>query len=359
MKELKYLALAQQLREDLNAGLWKPGEKLPTEDAMVQDYGVSKQTVRSAVGLLVEEGLLVRRQGSGTYAADRRRPQTRTIGVIATYLSEYILPSMIRGIEEVTAEAGYQFVLRSTGNRMDRERDLLKSFLASPVDGLIVEGAKTAFPNPNLSLYRSLQESGTPVVFLSGYYPALDGSIYVVTDDYAGGAMAARCLLEKGHRSIGGIFKADDQQGHLRFSGFADTCREFGVDLRDDRFAWYTTEQRETLMTGESERQLVEMLRDCTAVVCYNDQIAAPLMTSLMRAGRLVPQEISVISFDNSAYSALTPVPLTSLDHPKEEIGRIAARKLLRMIRGRRELPEILPWRLQERESTAHFLHLD
>ena len=98
--------------------------------------------------------------------------------------------------------------------------------------------------------------------------------------------------------------------------------------------------------------QILQMLADCTAVVCYNDQIAAPLMASLLRAGRKVPEEIAVISFDRSAYSDLTPVPLTSLSHPKEAIGRAAAQKLLRMIKGRKEKPEILPWKLEEREST-------
>ena len=95
------------------------------------------------------------------------------------------------------------------------------------------------------------------------------------------------------------------------------------------------------------------MLAPCTAVVCYNDQIAAPLMASLLRAGRRVPEDIAVISFDRSVYSDLTPVPLTSLAHPKEEIGRVAARKLLHMLHGRREHPAVLPWTLEERQSTA------
>jgi len=352
MTELKYQTVVRDIQSALKAGTLKPGDRLPTEDAMVAQYGVSKQTIRRAVGELVDAGVLVRRQGSGTYVADRQKKQTKTIGVVATYLSEYILPSMIRGIEEVTAAAGYQFLLRSTGNRMDTERELLQYFLEHPVDGLIVEGAKTALPNPNLALYRKLREQGTALLFLSGYYSALENSIYVVTDDYGGGKMAADCLLSKGHTKIGGIFKVDDQQGHQRFAGFADACRERGAALRDDCIAWYTTEQRETLLTGEQEQEILQMLADCTAVVCYNDQIAAPLMASLLRAGRKVPEEIAVISFDRSAYSDLTPVPLTSLSHPKEAIGRAAAQKLLRMIKGRKEKPEILPWKLEEREST-------
>lgn len=353
MTELKYQILMRDIQAALDSGELKPGDRLPTEDAMVLQYAVSKQTVRRAVGELVDAGLLVRRQGSGTYVADQQHKQNRTIGIIATYLSEYILPSMIRGIEEVTAAAGYQFLLRSTGNRMDAERELLQYFLEHPVDGLIVEGAKTAFPNLNLPLYRKLREQGTALLFLSGYYPALEESVYVVTDDYAGGRMAAECLMDKGHRKIGGIFKVDDQQGHQRFAGFAEACRERGLTLRDDRIAWYTTEQRETLLSGEQEQKILHMLDDCTAVVCYNDQIAAPLMASLLRAGRQIPEEIAIISFDRSAYSDLAAIPLTSLEHPKEEIGRVAAKKLLRMIRGRKERSEILPWRLEERASTG------
>jgi GntR family transcriptional regulator of arabinose operon len=318
-------------------------------------FQVSRQTVRHAIGILEEQGLVIRRQGSGTYVRRENEAHvrnTKTIGIIATYISEYILPSMIRGIEEVTAENGYSFILRSTGNRMDNEKDVLSYFLENPVDGLIVEGSKTAFPNPNLNIYQKIVDSGIPIVFLSGFYPALGKCIYVVSDNYGGGKQAAELLISKGHRRIGGIFKADDNQGHDRFAGFIDAARTAGIELHDKSLLWFTTEMREQLFENGNAEKILASLEECTAVICYNDQIAAPLLSSLLRAGKRVPEDVAIISFDDSSYASLTPVKLTSLGHPKEEIGRVAARKLLNMIAGKKESPAVLGWTLAEKEST-------
>lgn len=70
-----------------------------------------------------------------------------------------------------------------TQNRVETEAQLLRSFIESGVDGLIVEGTKTALPNPNIELYNKLQNMGVPCVFFNGFYQELPGSVYVVTDD--------------------------------------------------------------------------------------------------------------------------------------------------------------------------------
>jgi len=350
--EHKYARLLSGLREAIVSGKYANGARLETEISMAERFSVSRQTVRRAIGVLESEGYVVRRQGSGTYVrfrGDDSAPLTRTVGVVTTYISEYILPSFIRGIEEVTEKNGYSFILRSTGNRVDREREVLEFLLESRVDGLIIEGAKTAFPNPNLDVFRRFEKRGIPVVFMNGYYTAL-GGVYVVTDDRAGGKIAMEHLIEKGHRKIGGIFKADDVQGHERYAGFIEAAREADVGISDSNIQWYTTEQREKIT--ENADFLLEGIEDCTAVVCYNDQIAAPLESALIRAGRKIPEDIAVISFDNSVYAQIAPVPITSLDHPKEEVGRVAAGKVLSMIKGKRETSTALPWGLAIRQST-------
>lgn len=350
----KYALVADDIRNAIKSGDIAPGSRLETEEALSARYDVSRQTIRHAISILVDEGLVLRRQGSGTYVLDERvaRRRTKTIGVVTTYISEYILPSMIRGIEEVTSERGYTFHIRSTSNRMDNEKDVLNNLLQNPVDGLIVEGSKTAFPNPNLEIYQKIIQSGIPIVFLSGYYNALGDCVYVVTDDYGGGKQACELLIKRGHKRIGGIFKADDNQGHERFAGFIDAARAAEIELHDNNVLWFTTETREMLLEGENAKNMLESLEGCTAVICYNDQIAAPLLAALMRAGKRVPEDVAIISFDDSIYASLTPVKITSLSHPKEEIGRVAASKLINMINGKKESPAVLEWGLVESEST-------
>lgn len=350
----KYTILMEQIKDDIVSGRSAPGAQLETEDMLAERFGISRQTVRRAIGILEKEGLVVRKQGSGTYV---RKPSellvpTRTIGVVVTYISDYILPSIIRGIEDVASAAGYSFSLHSTGNRMDTEKLVLSSFLEKPVDGLLIEGAKTALPNPNLDYYKRFETMGIPMVFMSGFYPALGESVYVVTDDRGGGRQATELLVSKGHRRIGGIFKADDMQGHERFAGFIEAARELDVELHDNAIHWFTTESRDSLFESGNIERIINSFADCTAVICYNDQIAAPLLNAIQRSGRSVPEDISIISFDNSAYSELTSVKISSLSHPKEEVGRVACKKLLSMIAGTPQSSSVLPWTLAEKEST-------
>jgi len=356
-KAAKYHLIAEEIRHGIAEGKYRPGEKLETEEALAVRHGVSRLTARHALTLLAEEGLVRQRQGSGTFVSDNPLPRgrTRTIGVIVTYISEYILPSIIRGIEDVCSQNDYVFQLRSTDNRMDKERDLLEYFLENPVDGIIVEGAKTAFPNPNLALYRKLSDAGVPIVFMSGWYPAFSNCVYVASDDYSGGQIAAEHLISRGHTRIGGIFKMDDIQGLNRFSGFVDAARAHNIELHDDSLLWYTTDQRLTLFDEDHAAENLRRFEDCTAIICYNDQIAAPLLSALLTAGKRVPEDVSVVSFDNSTYAAFSPVGLTSLSHPKEEVGRTAARKLLAMIEGKKETSVLLGWQLIKRKSTQFY----
>ena len=97
MAQPKYLALADSLRADIASGRYRAGQKLPTEAELGGASGLSRQTVRQAIGTLEREGLLRRKQGSGTYVLRGmpEKPPTKNIGVVSTYLDAYIFPSII------------------------------------------------------------------------------------------------------------------------------------------------------------------------------------------------------------------------------------------------------------------------
>jgi len=351
----KYKQLADKIREMIAQGLYKDGDKLETEYELVAKYDMSRQTVRQALSMLENEGLLMRRQGSGNYVTTKKsftQPKDSVVGFISTYISEYVFPSIIRGAEKVLSNAGFSLNLSATGNRVDSERRILTALLSNPPSGLIVEGTKSAFPNPNIALYESLRSAGVKIVFINGYYPNLPNTVYVVTDDRQGGKMAVEYLIGKGHRRIGGIFKADDMQGHERYAGFSQAIVENDLELHDDKVYWFTTENRDHLLFEDGGKELVDKFSDCSAIVCYNDQIAVKLIDVLVRSGISVPGQVAVLSFDNSLYSDISSVKVTSFEHPKELLGKAAAEKLINMIRGQTEAPLVMPWTLQEKEST-------
>lgn len=355
MKEkAKYVQLFNQLKENIVRGVYQDGQRLSGENEMAQEFGISRQTVRQALSMLEREGLIERRQGSGTYVRklEPRRKRSWNVGVIATYISEYIFPSILRGIEGQLSEEGFFPMLSATMNRVDNERRILKDCMEKQLDGLIVEGTKTALPNPNLPLYEKLRDMGIPVVFFNSYYPALRDCVSVTMNDCQGGFDAVEYLVSKGHRKIGGIFKNDDMQGLGRYDGYTQGLLKNGLALKDEWVVWFNSESRENLLSDEyGISRLLENLSQCTAVVCYNDEVAVKLERALAGHGLKVPEDMALISFDNSPLGELAAPGLTSFDHLKEQLGACAARKLISMMNGREEKSVVLDWGFIERVS--------
>lgn len=353
----KYRELAEWIRTHILDGTFSNGQKLSSENELSGQFGISRQTVRQAIGILESEGFLTRVKGSGTYvnSLGMNNNRTMTIGVITTYITDYIFPNIIRGIEEVLSANGYSMHLSVTKNKVAYEAKILKSLIEKGVDGIIVEGTKTALPNPNISIFHELDEIGIPYAFINGYYRELSPT-YVVTDDRGGGYMATQYLIkELGHTNIAGIFKSDDMQGHERYAGFASAMVENGADINDDVIAWFSTADLDLLFLPSAEEALIERFKDCSAVICYNDQVAIRLIDTYLRHGIDVPNDVSVISFDNSMLSNLSPVKITSLNHPKDELGREAAHRLLNMIHTRtKDTSLVMDMELVVKDSTKH-----
>ena len=355
-KTAKYRFLVETIKEKIRGGAYAPGERMESENRLSEEFGYSRQTVRQALSVLEREGLIERRRGSGTYISSesRRPPRGSNVAIVTTYISDYIFPTIIRGIEETLTGAGYSLTLGVTNNHVEDEGRILQSLISRKIDGVIVEGTKTAFPNPNVELYRKLEKMGVPVVFFNSYYRDLPNAVYVVTDDKKAGRLAVELLLTKGCRRLGGVFKSDDTQGHGRYAGFSEGLIRNGCSIGDDCVVWYTTAERSRLFRPDNRDYMFERLRGCDGIVCYNDQIAYGVIDLLTSRGVRVPEDVLVVGFDNSSISEYSPVKITSFAHPKDEMGRIAANKLINMLRGTEpEYPLVLDMPLFEKQSTA------
>ena len=346
----KYSVIADKLMDEIAHGRFSDSGKLPTEFELVDMYGVSRQTIRQAISVLKSEGIVYQVQGSGTYISRsstvaRRGVESlfKNIFIICTYISEYIFPSIIRGIESTLGGTNYRFNLGATGNKVDLERKILTDVLKmKEVDGIILEGSKTGFPNPNIGLYMKLQELGIPVLFLHCAYQELPDSVVVGMDDKAGGKIAAKRLVGEGCRKIMGIFKSDDRQGLLRYAGFTEGLLESGIGLSSSEVRWYTTE--DIADRGMSlDRNMIEIILNAgiDGIVCYNDQVASMIVRDFTRNGFPLPK---LMSFDDSYLCRNSAVPFESLGHRKEELGVIAAHKIRNMVEGKKETSVFLDW---------------
>ncbi len=331
----KYQMLAEWIRGRIEEGVFVPGKRLPSELKLQEQFCVSRQTVRKALSVLEEEGVLKSRQGSGTYVVDKEaeeRQKGRRIAVVTTYVDNYIFPGILRGIEHTLSEAGFQMQIAFTGNRLSREAAVLKDLLSQELRGLIIETTKSALPNPNLDLYRELKARGIPIVFINSRYPELSDCPMVALQDEMAGYAAVRHLIACGHRRIGGLFKSDDGQGIRRYQGFMRGLWEAGIYDREGSVAWFDTEDASDF--SRMEQKLLERFRACSGILCYNDSASREVLELLQQNGIRVPEDLSVVSVDDTELALLGNVGLTSVCHPKGRLGKEAARELLSMIRS-------------------------
>lgn len=355
----KYQNIIDQLRKQITDGIYPAGSALPTEMELCKLFQASRQTIRFALSNLSDEGLIDRRQGSGSYVLDvfkkRSNPnKQRIIAIITTYISDYIFPSILREAESVLSANNCSTLLFATNNQIVTERKVLRSLLELPqLDGLLVEGTKTALPNPNLDLYRELLNREVPLIFFNGNYPELSEVPYILDANFDGGYQLVEYLIDKGHSKIGGIFKNDDIQGLQRYSGYITALRDHELLFEDKHVCWYSTETKMQLSANAAVLQsMLTRLKDCSAVVCYNDEIANYLLKETVHQGMSVPNDLAVVSFDNSFYSEMPICRITSLSHGTQNVGGIAANSLIQLLSGNPCESRLIPWELLEKESS-------
>ena len=232
-KKLKYYDLMEDLRKQIVSGKIKPGEKLPSENELSGTYQVSRQTVRKALQILQNEGYIYAEHGRGTFCSEmaRRTGETKNIAVVTTYLSDYIFPRVIQGIDKVLTENGYSILLKNTRNSRNMEAKCLEELLQKGIDGLIIEPSKSQIFCKHINLYQTLDEYRIPYVFIQGSYAQLAEKPHILLDDCLGGYLVTKYLISLGHHHIIGVFKADDTQGQQRH------CRRQGLHMTPIK--WY------------------------------------------------------------------------------------------------------------------------
>lgn len=331
----KYMELVNWIQEQIASENLLPGQKMYSENKLKELFHVSRQTVRHAIDVLESEDIVYRIQGSGTYVNDSRitnLEKCTRIAVVTTYMDSYIFPRIIKGIENKLSDEGYTIQLAFTNNQNGRERTILETILSqNEVAGIIMETVKSGIPNPNMSLYQEICRRKIPIIFFNSYYPQLNIP-HVSINDRMAGKRATKYLIEMGHRKIGGVFKLDDGQGHQRYRGFLDAMNEAGLGIDDRHILWVDTEDIKHMACIRDK--MIRRLQGCTGVFCYNDEVAFGVMEILKNERIAVPDDISMVSVDDSELAVLGDVKLTSIPHPMECLGEKTAENLVRMIRN-------------------------
>lgn len=266
-------------------------------------------------------------------ARSLRRHETLTIGLITPNIANPFWAELASEVEQAGRAAGYTVLLGNNNWSAEQERAYVQTLLARQIDGIVL-----APVNTDLNAVGDLRAAGTAAV-LVGQQLQHEGISAVMVDDARGGYLAGEYLLSLGHRRVGCITSPPglDSAGQ-RAAGLRQAFADAGLALPDSAFVAGDFEYA----SGEvAVRILLERDGGLTAIFAINDQMAIGALKGLRRLGRQVPEDISVLGFDNISYAALHEPGLTTVSQPLAELGRQLVELLLRQIHEPGSPPEV------------------
>ena len=327
-------AIYNQLRQEILAGRWVVGCKLPNESEIAQRFGCSIGTVSKAVGVLVHEGLVERRSRAGTRVLRNSVGHAAPAGARLDAFA-FIYPSeqhegiwrIVKGFNDAAREEGRRVVMLTTGADYQKESELLGRLSEFDVRGAVVY---PVVPSPQDQIHFStmLLASRFPVVLAEVNLPGLRCPA-VVADGLHAGYTVTRHLIERGHRRIGFFsnyawvpFMRDRYLGYrwaLSDAGISE-CAQW-VMLENSMHPVFDDLLREPT---ELARHYLRKCKSLDGVVCANDFLAFGLINAARERGIRVPEDLKVAGIDDFAMSPSEILPLTTYHIPYEGMGRRA-----------------------------------
>lgn len=339
------LPLYQQVRADLEQrvrkGTWTTGERIPSEHQLCEEYGVSRITVRQALDTLVQQGVLQRAVGRGTFVAGQPY-QRLAIGLALFGFEEEVyrrqpeifgqlISGVTRGLENQTVSLQLlHFPTDAEPAEVLREALRLDRF-----HGLLIRSYHDLSPTQAAAL----DALGVPYVLIKRSIPGVAVRC-VVSDDVAGARLAVRHLLQLGHRRIGLVLAPRKISiWRQRYDGYVQALHEAGLPIDDDLVV-----ECEDSMEEDGQRGAARLLDGAksppSAIFVASDLMAVGVYRALHECGRVVPDEISVIGYDGFQFGEHLRPPLTTIRTAYFAFGTQAVRLLARAISGGAREPE-------------------
>lgn len=265
------------------------------------------------------------------YARSLRKRQSFSIGVLVPELSDNYSSQVLSGVEEFLIEEGYFYLTASHRRKPDLIDEYSRLLLDRSVEGFVVI---------DTTLEKSMN---VPVVAVAGHRK-IKGVTNVVLDQRRAAELALRHLYQLGHRKIafmrGGSHSSDADD---RWECLMAVARDLKLEVPAERTVYLTLRVSSPELGFGPAVELLDRGVDFTALVCYNDVAAIGAIRAIMDRGLRVPEDISVVGFDDIQSAAFHNPSLTTIRQPLQQMGVVAARILLQRIRGQATFPDAVP----------------
>lgn len=276
--------------------------------------------------------------------------QTFTIGVIVPNIANPYFAEITQWLEFFADKNDYDIILVDTRNNPQKEKRIFDMFRQKRVDGIII--ASLLKKESEIVIYEFLKNK-YPIVLIDRHFESIITD-YVVNDNELGGYMATKHLIELGHKKITFLCRSLEEYAvKLRYKGYLKALQEYNLPIKEE----YLIESNIPLIEGgiKGAEIFANLKSNPTAIFAANDYMAIGAMKYLKEKCYKIPQDVSIVGFDNIELSQYIEPPLTTVTQNKMEMCKIAFEILLRKI----ENPEkdfeqvVIPPKLIERKTTT------
>lgn len=380
MKTLLYEQLSTYVLGQVGSGHLKPGDRVPSEKELAEQFNVSRITSKKALEQLVLAGVIERIRGRGSFVAHHlpdlaridlshrpKPPSTdtpnetnvrRIIGLIVPDFSEAYGLKLLRAIEERCADHHYSLLLKRTYGRREEEEQAIRAFAQHGIDGLIVFPVHGEYYNADLL---RLVLDDFPLVMVDRYLKGIAASA-VYTDNNAAAREMTTYLLDHGHTHIAFVSPPIENTSSIeeRFQGFVTALSQHGLNPSPELCltgllstlpeAFHVTEigiDEDTVRAFIADNPLL------TAFVACEYNLALLLVDVLAAMGKHVPEDYAIVCFDSPESPFGTP-PFTHIQQDETAMGRTAVDLLVARLAGKDIAARtVINFRLIEGQSTS------
>ncbi|MCT4564819.1 MAG: LacI family transcriptional regulator [Maledivibacter sp.] len=273
--------------------------------------------------------------------------KTKSIGLVLPDITNPFFPDLARGVEDYSVNKGYNAFLCNSDNNGEKEKIYINALMEKHVDGLVI----TSTHNLEEKHILELMENKIPIVILDRRFKSKDlHGVY--TDNFSGAYEAVRYLIQNGHKSIGCITgPLDTSISKERFEGYKKALKDNGIKY-NDRFI---VQSNFKIDGGIKASEELLKNKEITAIFACNDLMAYGVYKTARKLKLNVPEDISVIGFDDISLSQIVTPTLTTVSQPVYEMGYEAAKMLISLIEGKvlKRKVKKLSTKLVVRESTT------
>lgn len=332
----KYEQLKQSIRQNIRDGIWKPGEKIPFEKTLCEQFGVSEITVKKAKRDLIAEGVLESLPGRrGTFVRQSNNiSSTDLIGVAIDGAKDPFFADMLHGIEDKLWEYRLHPILCSVYFDIEKVEAYFQSLLQRDVAGVIFAPLKgPGYVDNNKKIIAMLTERQIPVVLLDRYIPDLLVNS-VVSDNRQGSKELTKRLIEKGHTRILVLTGVECSSINDRIRGYLDALEEAGLE-QDRRLIIRVDDVLFQMQQHYGEelarvQGLVEQAEDFAACYTMSSVILQEAIQVLFPKGKNLGRKIEIVTYDNNIQELMAITDhVTFVKQPAYKMGWEAAKLLI------------------------------